>query len=98
MKVVPKHVVEAGVEINVWENIVGSGPSRIRGARRGDSVTYERNSTYFKQGRPYVDSLIILAITDAGTVAAAVRAGKIHMTTGITALGVDDLLRLEQDL
>jgi ABC-type transport system substrate-binding protein len=98
MKVVPKHVVEAGVDINVWENIVGSGPFKIKGARRGDSVTYERNPDYFKTGRPYLDSLTILAITDAGTAAAAVKAGKIVMTTGVTALGADDMLKLEREL
>ena len=71
MKIVPKHVVEAGVDINVWENIVGSGPFKIKAARRGDSVTYEKNPNYFKKGRPYLDSLTILTITDAGTAAAA---------------------------
>jgi peptide/nickel transport system substrate-binding protein len=98
MKILPKHVLEAGVDINVWENIVGSGPFKIKAARRGDSVTYERNPTYFKKGRPYVDSLTILAITDAGTAAAAVKAGRIQMTTGVTSLGVDDLLRLGKEL
>jgi peptide/nickel transport system substrate-binding protein len=52
MKIVPKHVVEAGVDINVWENIVGSGPFKIKGTRRGDSVTYEKNKNYFKKGQP----------------------------------------------
>jgi peptide/nickel transport system substrate-binding protein len=98
MKILPKHVLEAGVDINLWENIVGSGPFKIKSARRGDSVTYERNPTYFKQGRPYVDGLTILAITDAGTAAAAIKAGRIQMTTGVTALGVDDLLKLEKEL
>jgi peptide/nickel transport system substrate-binding protein len=98
MKILPRHLLEAGVDINVWENIVGSGPFKIKAARRGDSVTYERNPTYFKKGRPYVDSLTILAITDAGTAAAAFRAGRIQMTTGVTALGVDDLLKLEKEL
>jgi peptide/nickel transport system substrate-binding protein len=98
MKILPKHVLEAGVDINMWENIVGSGPFKIKAARRGDSVTYERNPTYFKKGRPYVDSLTILAITDAGTAAAAFRTGRIQMTTGVTALGVDDLLKLEKEL
>ena len=98
MKILPKHVVEAGVDINVWENIVSSGPFKIKSARRGDSVTYERNPTYFKKGRPFVDGFTLLAIADAGTAAAAVKAGRIHMTTGVTALGVDDLLRLAQEL
>ena len=98
MKVVPKHVVEAGVDINVWENIVGSGPFKIKATRRGDSVTYAKNSQYFKKGRPYLDGLTILAITDAGTAAAALKAGKIVMTTGVTALGADDMLKLEREL
>jgi peptide/nickel transport system substrate-binding protein len=98
MKVVPKHVVQAGVDINVWEHIVGSGPFKIKTARRGDTVTYERNPNYFKQGRPYLSNLTILAITDAGTAAAAIKVGKIVMTTGVTALGVDDMLKLEREL
>ncbi|MBI3326800.1 MAG: ABC transporter substrate-binding protein, partial [Nitrospinae bacterium] len=98
MKVVPKHLLDAGVDINVWENIVGSGPFKIKGARRGDSVTYEKNPTYFKKGRPYLDGLTVVAIVDKGTAAAAIKAGKIVMTTGATSLGVDDVLKLEQDL
>jgi len=89
MKVVPKHVVEAGVDISVWENIVGSGPFKVKGARRGDAVTYEKNLQYFKPGRPYLDGLTIMAISDAGTAAAAIKAGKITMTTAMTSLGVD---------
>jgi peptide/nickel transport system substrate-binding protein len=98
MKILPRHVLEAGVDINVWENVVGSGPFKIKAARRGDSVTFERNPTYFKPGRPFVDGFTLLAITDAGTAAAAIKAGRIHLTTGVTALGVDDLLRLEKEL
>jgi peptide/nickel transport system substrate-binding protein len=98
MKIVPRHVVEAGVDINVWENIVGSGPFKIKGTRRGDSITYEKNPNYFKKGRPYLDALTIIAITDAGTAAAAFKAGKISMTTAATALTVDDMVKLEKEL
>jgi ABC-type transport system substrate-binding protein len=98
MKVVPKHVVEARLDIDVWENIIGSGPFKVKGARRGQDVTYEKNPTYFKPGRPYVDGLTIMAISDAGTAAAALKAGKITMTTAVTSLGVDDALQLEKAL
>jgi hypothetical protein len=40
MKIEPKHVVGAGVDINLWENIVGGGPFKIKAARRGDSVKH----------------------------------------------------------
>lgn len=98
MKIVPKHVVEAGVDINLWENIVGSGPFKIKSARRGDSVHHERNPNYFKKGRPYLSTLSIVVINDKGTAAAAIKAGKIQLTTAITGLEVDDVLKLEKDL
>jgi peptide/nickel transport system substrate-binding protein len=98
MKVVPKHVLEAGVDINVWENIVGSGPFKIKRARRGDSVTYEKNPHYFKKGRPYLDGFTLLAITDPGTAAAAIKAGKIQLTTAAAFLGADDMLKLGKEL
>ena len=98
MKMLPQHIVEAGVDINRWENIVGSGPFKIVKTRRGESVTYEKNPAYFKPGRPFLDGFTLLVINDAGTAAAAVKAGKIHATTGVTALTADDQIKLAQDL
>jgi peptide/nickel transport system substrate-binding protein len=98
MKILPKHVLEAGVDINVWDNIVGSGPFKIRTARRGDSVTYERNPNYFKKGRPYLDGLRVMTISDKGTIAAALRGGKIEMTTASFGFDADDAVRLGSDL
>lgn len=98
MKVVPKHVVEAGTDINNWQNIVGSGPFKIKQARRGDSVTFEKNKEYFKKGRPYLDNLRTIAITDQGTAAAALKSGQIQATTAVSGLQVDDVLKLEKEL
>src|SRR5205807_8189749 len=81
--IVPKHVVGAGVDINVWENIVGSGPFKIKQARRNDSVTFEKNGKYFKPGLPYLDGLKVVIITDQGTAAAAIKSGQITMTTAV---------------
>jgi len=98
MKVVPKHLLEAGVDINVWDNIVGSGPFRKKDFKRGDSVTYEKNPTYFKKGRPFLDRLKIAIISDVGTLAAAFRTGKVELTTGAFNMGIEDVLRLEPEL
>ena len=98
MKIVPKHVVEAGVDINLWQNIVGSGPFKIKKARRGSEVTYVKNKTYFKTGRPYLDGLRVIVITDQGTAASAIKAGQIHATTAVSGLQVEDMLNLEKDL
>jgi peptide/nickel transport system substrate-binding protein len=98
MKVLPKHLLAAGVDINQWNNIVGSGPYKIVNAKRGVSVEYERNASYFKKGRPYVDRLTMRAISDKGTIAAAFRTGKITLTTATFNLDVEDALRLSNDL
>jgi peptide/nickel transport system substrate-binding protein len=82
----------------MWENIVGSGPFKIKSARRGDSVHLEKNPNYFKKGLPYLDALSIVIINDKGTAAAAIKAGRIQMTTAITGLEVDDVLKLEKEL
>ncbi len=98
MKIVPRHVVEAGVDINRWQNIVGSGPFKVKKSRRGDATTYERNPNYFKEGRPYLDRLTVMNVADAGTAAAAIKAGKIQLTTAVTSVGVEDALKLEQSM
>ena len=98
MKILPKHVVEAGVDINRWQNIVGSGPFQITRSRRGDSTTYKRNPTYFKPGRPYLARLTVISVADAGTASAAIKAGKIQLTTAVTALSVEDALQLEKTM
>ncbi len=98
MKILPKHVVEAGTDINRWQNIVGSGPFIIKKSRRGDTTQYERNPNYFKEGRPYLDKLTVMNVSDAGTASAAIKAGKIQATTAVTAIGVEDALKLEQSM
>ena len=39
-----------------------------------------------------------MVINDKGTAAAAIKAGKIQLTTAITGLEVDDVLKLEMEL
>lgn len=98
MKIVPKHLVEAGVDINIWQNIVGSGPFKIKTARRGNSVTFVKNDKYFKPGMPYLDELRVIVITDQGTAGSAIRAGQIHATTAVSGLQVEDMLKLAEGL
>lgn len=98
MKILPKHLIEAGKDINRWQNIVGSGPFIIQRSRRGDATVYDRNPNYFKEGRPYLDKLTVMNVADAGTASAAIKAGKIQATTAVTAVGVEDALKLETSM
>ena len=99
MKIVPKHIVEQGIDINIYENIVGSGPFKIRSQIRGQTRVLERNPDYFKEGRPFVDVLEpTIYIGDAGTLAAAFKTGKILASTCCHSMAVEDTLRLGESL
>ena len=98
MKIVPQHVIEAGTDINVFENVVGSGP--FTGANYDQPTNYEfsRNPNYFKEGRPYLDEIKVYLITDKGTEIAAFRTEQVLMNiSGVNHLDVDDLVKLEND-
>ena len=78
-KVVPKHLFDAGVDINIFENIVGSGPFLPLEYVPGVSYEVEKNPNYFKPGRPYFDGIRAFIIIDKGTEIAALKTGQILM-------------------
>ena len=98
MKIVPKHVVESGVDINIFDNVVAGGPYRTIETRRGDYWKHERNPDYFKEGRPYFDTITGFNITDPGTSVASFKAGQLDYTTPVVPISVEAILQLEEEL
>ena len=92
-------MLEAGTDITVFENIVGSGP--FMGLEFTQSVGYEfeKNSTYFKEGRPFLNGIEGFIITDKGREIAAFRTEQVLMNlSGANNLAVEDfeILRADQ--
>ncbi len=58
---------------------VGTGPFRLKEWRKGEFVEYVRNPDYFVRGRPYLDGLRYIVITDRGTRFAALQAGRLDV-------------------
>ena len=97
MKVVPKHVVEAGTEIGDVAPQVGSGPYEMVDYRKGDSIEYKRNENYFKDGLPLLDGIIKYVITDKGRTKAGFETKQLLMATvGFTGMNVQDYLSLQE--
>ena len=85
MKVVPKHLFDAGTDINVWDNIVGSGPYLPEEIAQGSFSRHTRNPDYFKAGLPYFDEMTVFVFSDPGTAAAAFETDQLlGSTAGIT--------------
>ena len=98
MKIMPEHLIAAGTDLNDWNNIVEGGPYLKKENRRGDFASAVRNPNYFKEGLPFFDEITVFSIQDPGTAVAAFKAGELQGTTGATTLGVDDVLKLAEDL
>ena len=56
---------------------VGTGPFKFKEWRRGEYVEYVKNPDYFVKGRPYLDGLKYVIISERGTRTAALQAGRL---------------------
>ena len=86
VKVLPKHILDQGVDLNLAENVMdyqsGSGPFVLDAYQRGDGYKVSKNPNYFKEGRPYFDSINHQIIVDPSVLIAQMDAGKIDMSNG----------------
>ena len=96
-KMLPKHILEAGVDINIFStDVVGTGPFRIVEFTQGVSSEYVKNPNYFKEGRPYFDGIKVFIISDKGTEIAAFKTEQVLMgTSSIVNMDIEDIERLE---
>jgi peptide/nickel transport system substrate-binding protein len=100
-KVLPKHLLEAGVDLNLSENIIkhnsGSGPFVLEQYSSGNSYIVNRNENYFKPGKPYFDRIEHFIIVDTATLTAQIEGRNIDMMNGgFSNLTPREYLELEQ--
>jgi peptide/nickel transport system substrate-binding protein len=97
-KVLPQHHIEAGNDINLWGNILGSGPFKPVEFRDGVSYEWEKNPDYWKAGRPYFDGIKVFIITDKQTEIAAYKTERVLMNHyDDLQMDIPDVLALEKD-
>jgi len=79
--VLPKHVY-AGTDIrtNPANNqLIGTGPWKLKEWVRGSYVEYARNDAYWRPGEPYLDRLVIRWWGEPAARSAAFEAGELHL-------------------
>jgi len=73
---------------------VGTGPFKFKEWRRGEFVEYVKNPDYFVKGRPYLDGLRYVIISERGTRTAALQAGRLDVAgPGETTKPIADQLK-----
>ncbi|MBI2907218.1 MAG: ABC transporter substrate-binding protein [Chloroflexi bacterium] len=68
-------------------DVMGSGPFKLKRYSQGVSLEHVKHSEYFVPGRPYLDGITFYIIKDAAARLAALRTGQIKLT-GVQAAGL----------
>ncbi len=97
-KIIAKHWGESGVDLQDWDNAMGSGPFKPGKFVKDVSIELVRNKDYWKPGRPYIDGMVHYTIKDKGTAIAAYKTGRVLETNWpVTNLSAKEAVQLQKD-
>jgi peptide/nickel transport system substrate-binding protein len=79
-KIISKRWAESGIDVQKWENAVGSGPFKPGKFVKDVSIELVKNKDYWKPELPRIDGMVHFAVKDKGTAIAAYKTGRVLMT------------------
>jgi peptide/nickel transport system substrate-binding protein len=88
--IVPRAAVEADAE-GFAQNPVGTGPFKLQEFAKGRQVHLVKHDKYWKQGKPYVDEVVIPYVTDDNTRILRVQGGEVDAALAIPYAQIDQL-------
>lgn len=81
--IIPKAVYEEMGDEAFGEMPVGSGPYMVTEWTRGERLVLERNPYYWKEGQPYVDTIIVEYVPDDNTRMLMIESGEANIATEV---------------
>ena len=97
-KIVAKHWAESGIDLQKWENAMGSGPFKPGKFVKDVSIELVKNQDYWKPGLPRIDRMVHYTIKDKGTAGAAYKTERVLMTNvAVTNLSNKEAAQLEKE-
>jgi peptide/nickel transport system substrate-binding protein len=79
--IVPKNLVESGHDLNAQP--VGSGPFKFVSYQPRTAIKFERNESYWEEGKPYFDAMEYRIISDITALTNAVMSGVVNFSNEI---------------
>jgi peptide/nickel transport system substrate-binding protein len=79
-KIISKRWAESGIDVQKWENAMGSGPFKPGKFVKDVSIELVKNKDYWKPELPRIDGMVHYTIKDKGTAIAAYKTGRVLMT------------------
>lgn len=93
----PKHIFETG-EVTKHPNAdrpIGTGPFKFVEWQKGQFMRFDKNTNYWRKGRPHLDRIVARFIADGSTRAAVLETQEAHIA-GFNAVLPVDVRRLEK--
>ena len=82
-------------QAKIMQQPIGTGPFKLKEWKRGSHIILERNPDYWKQGRPYLDQLVLRVLPDGVARAIAVEKGEVDLAP-MNALPPSEMQRLSK--
>ncbi|MBI2908413.1 MAG: hypothetical protein HYX92_12270 [Chloroflexi bacterium] len=86
-----------GEKGHMKNDVMGTGPYKLKRYSANVSLEYVKNPDYFVKGRPYLDGITFYIIRDAATRLAAFRSGRVKLTgpgeSGLTPSAAETVKR-----
>jgi ABC-type transport system substrate-binding protein len=73
-------------------NLVGTGPFILKEFNRDQSLVWEKNPNYWREGQPYLDGIEVTIIPDATTASALMQAGQADVWQSADAQGRAEMI------
>ena len=97
-KILPKHLLEADVDLGSFDNAMGTGPFMAGTWEKGISIELPKNPNYFVKGQPFFDGIKGFYISDKAAEIAAFKTERVLMAMQpVTHLEVVDFVALDND-
>jgi peptide/nickel transport system substrate-binding protein len=92
--IIPKHVLQNVPDISKSDynqKPIGTGPFKVTEFVSADHITVERNPTYRKSDRPYLDKIIFRSVPSREVAVAQLKAGEVHGMWNLLEAQIPDL-------
>jgi peptide/nickel transport system substrate-binding protein len=86
--------------LTTWQNVivpvgfnpsrpVGTGPFAFESFTAGQQSVFKRNPSYWKNGRPYLDELVLIDFSDETAMVDALQSGQVDAATFLSAVSIN---------
>lgn len=82
-------------QAKIMQAPIGTGPFKLKEWKKGSHVILERNPTYWKRGKPYLDQIVLRVLPDGSARAIAVEKGEVDLAP-MSALPPSEIQRLSK--